>query len=88
VYCNCYSKPGVLQPSPLKKSRPEITKEERSSENKERSLNHFFGLSGTKIGLITFLIPRSGTCLPLARIADGNKLQCGVNIDTTAQQKG
>jgi hypothetical protein len=54
---------GVLQPSPLKKSHPKITKEERSSKNKERSLDHFFGLSGMKVGMITFLILRSGSCL-------------------------
>jgi hypothetical protein len=45
----------VLQPSPLKKSHPNITKEERSSENKERSLNHFFGYNSTKVVLIIFV---------------------------------
>jgi hypothetical protein len=55
--------PGVLQPSPLKRSHLEITKGERSMENKEQSLNHIFGLNDTIVGLINFLIPRSGICL-------------------------
>jgi hypothetical protein len=48
---------------PLKKSHPEIMKEESSLKNKERSLNHFFGLNGAKVGVITFLIIVSGTYL-------------------------
>jgi hypothetical protein len=38
-------------------------KEDRSSENKEWSWDHFFGLNGTKVGVITFLIPGSGSYL-------------------------
>jgi hypothetical protein len=37
MYCSCYSAIEVLQPSPLKKSHHEITKEEGSYENNERS---------------------------------------------------
>jgi hypothetical protein len=51
---------GVLQSSPLKKSHPDITKKERSSENKERSLNHSFDLNSMNVGVITFLILGSG----------------------------
>jgi hypothetical protein len=47
----------VLQHSPFKKSHPEITEEEGSSENKERLLNHCFGHNNRKVGLIGFVIP-------------------------------
>jgi hypothetical protein len=57
----------VLQPSPLKKSRSEIMKEERFLKNMEWSLNHFLGLNGTNVGMVTFLIPWSGSCLLSAR---------------------
>jgi hypothetical protein len=54
---------GCYNPPPLKKYRPEIMKEERSPENEERSLNHFFDLNGMKVGVITYLTLGSGTCL-------------------------
>jgi hypothetical protein len=86
--CICYSNTrGVTTLPPLKKLHLEITKEERSSENKERSLNHFFDLSSTKVGLITFLILGSRTCLLSVRIADGNKLQGGVSFDDPSLAK-
>jgi hypothetical protein len=47
----------VLQHSPFKKSHPEITEEEGSSENKEWLLNHCFGNDNRKVGLIGFVIP-------------------------------
>jgi hypothetical protein len=33
--------------------------------NKERSLNHFFGISDMKVGMITLLTPGLGSCLQL-----------------------
>jgi hypothetical protein len=40
-------------------------KEEVSEENKERSVDHFFDLSGTNVGVITFLILGLRACLLL-----------------------
>jgi hypothetical protein len=54
---------GVLQPSPSKKSCPEIMKEEMPPKNKEWPLNLFFGFNNMNVGLITFLISGSGSCL-------------------------
>jgi hypothetical protein len=64
----------VLQPSPLKKSRPKITKEEGSSENEDWSLNHFIGLNGRKVGIITFLIPGQNQAYYRVRTCDENEL--------------
>jgi hypothetical protein len=71
----------VLQSSPLKKSCPKIIKEEGPSETKNGPGGHFFGLSNTKVGVITFLIPRSGSCLLSVRSCRRNKLLGGISFD-------
>jgi hypothetical protein len=80
--------PGVLQASLLKDISSQALRKKRGlPKNKEWSSNHFFVLSDMKVGMITFLIPGSGSCLLSMRSKDGNKLQCGVSIDTTARQR-
>jgi hypothetical protein len=49
---------GVLQPSPFKKFCPEIYEgREVHRKTKNGHMDHFFGLSSMKVGLITFSIP-------------------------------
>jgi hypothetical protein len=68
MYCSCYSNIEVLQPSPLHEiSSRDLRWKRDSLEIKKWSLNHFLGLSIMKIGVITFLIPRSGSCLQSVR---------------------
>jgi hypothetical protein len=44
-------------------SSRDLWRKRDSSKNKERSSIHFFVLSSTKVGVITFLIPGPGLCL-------------------------
>jgi hypothetical protein len=63
MYCHCYSNTrGVTTLPPQRNLIPRLRRKRGSSENKEWSWNHSFGLNGTKVGVITFLIPRSGSC--------------------------
>jgi hypothetical protein len=89
MYCSCYHNTGVLQPSALQEiSSRDLRWKRDSLEIKEWSLNHFLGLSSMKIGAITFLIPGQDHAYNRCDLADENKLYCGVNFDTTGQQKG
>jgi hypothetical protein len=89
MYCSYYSGARLLQPSPLKKSRPEIMKEERSLENKKRQVDYSFGLSSTKVGVITLLIPRSGTCLlSVENMQTETSFNVGSALTSTTQQNG
>jgi hypothetical protein len=82
MYCSCYSNTRVLQPSLFKKSRPEIYEgREVHQKTKNGHMDHFFGLSGTKIGLITFLIPGRDRALCRRELAVRNHLQGGVSFD-------
>jgi hypothetical protein len=73
----------VLQPSPLKEiSSRDYEGREVLRKNKERSLNYFVGLSGTKVGIITFLTLGLGTCLLSVRTCRRKPLQSEVNMNT------
>jgi hypothetical protein len=67
--------PGVLQPSPFKKSHPEIYEgREVRRKTKNGYMDHFIGLSGTKVGLIIFLIPGSDRAFYRRELAVENQL--------------
>jgi hypothetical protein len=68
VKCRCIVgatvTPGCYNSPLVKKSHPKIYEGREVHENRKGGhMDHFFGLSGMKVGLITFLIPRSGSCL-------------------------
>jgi hypothetical protein len=50
-------------------------------------INHFFGISGTKVGVTTFLILGSGSAYYRVRLVDRNKLLCGVSFDNHSSLK-
>jgi hypothetical protein len=72
----------LLQPSPFKKSRPEIYEgREVHQKTKNGHLDHVFGLSGMKVGLIIFLIPGQDRAFCRRELAVRNQLQGGVSFD-------
>jgi hypothetical protein len=59
--------PGCYNPPPFKKLIPRFMKKDRSMETRNSWEDHFFDLEEMKVGVITFLIPGSGSCLLSAR---------------------
>jgi hypothetical protein len=78
----------VLQPSPFKKSCPEIYEErEVHRKTKNGHMDHFFGLSSTKVGLITFLILGGDHAFCQRELAVENQLQGGVSSNDHCSAK-
>jgi hypothetical protein len=96
LYCSSHCRctiaaaviPGVLQPSPLKKSRAEIY-EGRGVHRKTKNdhMDHFIALSGMKVGLITFLILGQDRAFCRWELIVENQLQGGVSFDDHCSTK-
>jgi hypothetical protein len=73
MYYNSYSNTKFIT-TPLKEisSRDYEGREVKGEQG--TVIDHFFGLSGTKVGVIIFLIPGSGLAYYQWELIDGNKL--------------
>jgi hypothetical protein len=71
--------PGVLQP-PSHPKRNLVPRLWRKWETKNGQGDHIFDLSKTKVGVITFLIPWSRSCLLAVRTCRRNNLLSGVSF--------
>jgi hypothetical protein len=50
-------------------------------------MDHFFGLSGMKVGFITFLIPGRGRAFCRRELVVENQLQGGISFDNHCSVK-
>jgi hypothetical protein len=76
MYCSSYSThQGCYNPPRFKKSHPKIYEgKEVRWKTKNGHMDHFFGLSGMKVGLIIFLIPGQDCAFYQRELAVGNQL--------------
>jgi hypothetical protein len=86
MHCTCYSNTRGVTTLPLQEfSSRDLQRKRDSSENNEWLLNHFLVFSGMKVGVITFLIPRSGSCLVGENLQSKMNFMVGSALMTTAR---